>query len=231
MKGIIISNKKPEENINNVYKIFNFINLNTLFWFKKSSYYRKVILKSENINFIDSRIISLLKNINQNRGPTFTKEFLLLKQNNKKKHFFIGNINKEDIIKISKLTKIPQKNISFFKTSFVKGLNFSKKEQSQIIKEIKKFDPDFIWNCIGSPKQEILSNKLYEPYKKNYFNVGAALDFFLEKKKEAPKFISRIGLEWFYRLITDFNNSKIKVLRSFVGLFYLILGKIKLKIK
>ena len=42
-------------------------------------------------------------------------------------------------------------------------------------------------------------------------NVGAALDFLLEKKKQAPNAVKALGIEWLYRLITDFEHSKKKV--------------------
>ena len=54
------------------------------------------------------------------------------------------------------------------------------------------------------------------------------MDFITEKKKEAPKFIREIGMEWFYRLITDFRYSRKKVWRSLIGSFY-ALNIVKLK--
>ena len=47
------------------------------------------------------------------------------------------------------------------------------------------------------------------------------------KKKESKSIIQRFGLEWLFRLITDFKHSKKKVWKSFLGLRYLI-GRVSL---
>ena len=87
---------------------------------------------------------------------------------------------------------------------------------------INKSKANCVWVCVGSPKQNILTNSLFDKTKANFFfNVGAALDFILKKKKEAPKLVREMGVEWLYRLITDFKYSRKKVWRSFVGLIYI----------
>lgn len=204
-------------------QIFNFENMYSLWLFKNEVIFRKEITKESNLIFPDGRILSGILRIKQQRGPTFTREFLTSKYARDKKHFFMGSaILKE----ISNKTKIPEKNIKVYNPPYIKSLEFSKKENLKIISKLKKFKPDFIWVCIGNPKQEILANQLYEEYNARYFNVGAALDFLLGKKREAPRVISNLGLEGLYRLMTDFKYSKKKVWRSFVALFYLnLVGK------
>jgi len=228
---LTISKKKPEEFIkDNNNQIFNFFNLNTIWNLKNNSFYKDLISQKQNINFPDSRVISLILRTKQQRGPTFTKEFLIPQNAKKKIHFFIGLENK-DLRKISTIVKTPSKNLSSYNPPYIKELEFSEKEKKKIIKFLKKFKPNYVWVCVGSPKQEILANKLYKKYKTNYFNVGAATDFLLGKKKEAPLLFRKVGLEWFYRFVTDFKYSKKKVWRSFVGLGYLIFGKVKTEVK
>jgi UDP-N-acetyl-D-mannosaminuronic acid transferase (WecB/TagA/CpsF family) len=52
------------------------------------------------------------------------------------------------------------------------------------------------------------------------------MDFFLNKKKHSPKFFTKLGIEWLYRLITDFRITKKKAWRSFVAIKYL--GRVRL---
>ena len=80
----------------------------------------------------------------------------------------------------------------------------SKKQLSVLLQDISKFDPAFIWLGVGSPQQVKLAvwlkDKLVD---KKIFCVGAAFDFFSDQKKQAPPWIRKSGLEWFFRLVTE----------------------------
>ena len=62
--------------------------------------------------------------------------------------------------------------------------------------------------CLGHPKQELLAKEL-----KSYdwagsrpdwiMCMGATIDFLTGEQKRAPKAFQKIGLEWFYRLVTN----------------------------
>lgn len=225
---VFISKNIPEEIIKLKKPIIlNFFNMNSLYHYFKNRKYREKISNENNINFPDSRIISLKLKIPQQRGPSFTRRFLMHSDIAKnKKHFFIGP-NEEDLKKISKITGIKKKNLKTHNPSYIKSIEFSKSEIKKISAKIKRFKPDFVWVCIGSPKQDILSNKLYRGYKTFYFNVGAAMDFLLGKKKEAPKIFTKTGTEWLYRLITDFNHTKKKVQRSLVAINHLKIVEVR----
>lgn len=220
---INISRKNPREHLNQK-KVLNFINLNTVWHLKNNPNYKNLMSENQNIHFPDGKILSVISKISQKRGPTFTKEFLLSKEAKSKKHFFIGLKNKM-LKDLSKITNISEKNLFSYNPPYINSLEFSEDEKNKITKLLKKTNPHYVWVCVGSPKQEILANQLFKKYPLNYFNVGAALDFLLSKKKEAPKIFRKLGLEWAYRLITDFKYSKKKVWRSFVGLKHLLTGR------
>jgi N-acetylglucosaminyldiphosphoundecaprenol N-acetyl-beta-D-mannosaminyltransferase len=198
--------------------IFNFQNLYSVWLFNKNILFKKQILKSGNINFPDGKILSFFLRTPQIRGPTFTKEKLMNEESKKEKHFFIGNL---DLKKLSVISNIPVSKLESYNPPMIEGNEFPPNEIKKIVSKIKEFKPDNVWVGIGNPKQEILSNQLFEIFPGKYFNVGAGLDFFMCKKKEAPLFFRRLGLEWFYRLVTDFKHSWKKVWRSFIALFYL----------
>lgn len=58
--------------------------------------------------------------------------------------------------------------------------------------------------CLGCPKQE---KWVYENYKKTGAVVticaGATVDFLAGTIKRAPKWVSSVGLEWFYRFLRE----------------------------
>lgn len=64
--------------------------------------------------------------------------------------------------------------------------------------------PHVLWVGIGAPKQEILmarvAGKLEIPVQ---VGVGAAFDFIAGAKREVPKMVSDLGLEWAFRLLTE----------------------------
>jgi len=227
MLKIKVTDRVPETCIlSHKQGIYNFFNLNTVWWLKNSKQYYLLLKNNNNINFTDSKILSVLLRTKQQRGPTFTKKFLSSVNVNDTKHFFIG-LDEQDKILLSKKTKLLENKVFSYNPPYIKELEFSKLERKTMISKLKKIKPSFVWVCVGSPKQEILSNQLYKDYKATYLNVGAALDFILERKKEAPKIFQRLCLEWFYRLITDFKYSKKKVWKSLLGLKFLNILEVK----
>ncbi len=217
MKKLKFTNKNPQEILKDK-AIFNFLNLESLWHYKNNPLYSELISQRHNVNFPDGRMIGLRLRIKQQRGPGFTKKFLTSGKVTDRKHFFIGSAS---IDELSNIIGIVQKNLSVYDPPYIEDIQFSKKERDKIVKMLKKFKPDFVWVCVGGPKQEILANQLFKHYPVCHFNIGAALEILLNKKREAPLVIRKLGIEWLYRLMTSFEHSKKKVWRHFGGLRYL----------
>jgi N-acetylglucosaminyldiphosphoundecaprenol N-acetyl-beta-D-mannosaminyltransferase len=236
-KLILIPKKDYNKTINkktNKTKIFNFFNLHDLYYYHKNQLFKKTITK-ENYNFIDGFVLSVwltltnFQKIKRNSGPDFILDFLNDKKLNKnKKHLFLGYENKDISKIIEKFPILSKQNIKCYNPPYVNGLEFSKKEIKKISSIIKKNKINYVWVGVGCPKQNILSFNLTKYCNPEYFfNIGAALDFGIGKKKRAPKLIRKLGIEWLYRLLTDFNHSKKKVYRHFIALKYLLNTSIK----
>jgi len=219
-KNLTFTKKTPEEILkSNKRGILNFQNLYSIYLFNNEPNYKKAITTPNNFIFPDGKIPSIFLKTKQIRGPTFTKIFFEKKLNNTQKHFFIGP-SKEDLKKL--IEQFPKLgNPQAHNPPYIKKTIFPKNEIEIILNKLKKFKPNYIWICVGNPKQEILANQLYKKYPAFYFSVGQAMDLLLEKKKEAPKIFRKLGLEWLYRLTTDFKYSWKKVWRSFLALRYL----------
>jgi exopolysaccharide biosynthesis WecB/TagA/CpsF family protein len=217
-----LKEKTPDSN----RYIFNFINSHDLFFFAKDIKFRDTFKKNP-INFIDGFVVSLflslknLRRIKRLTGPDFTKKIFENKIIPNSRQLFIG-LENEDLIKIlKKYPYLKKDNLFCYNPPYIQGVEFPEKEITKITKIINSKKIDYIWIGLGCPKQNFLTDKLFNNETKFFFNVGAGLDFLLEKKKRAPKIFSMLGLEWFYRLITDFNHSKNKVLRSLKAIIYL----------
>ena len=74
----------------------------------------------------------------------------------------------------------------------------------EIIAKINAADPDFVFVCLGAPKQEkwMFEHK-DELNLKVMLGLGGSLDVFAGNVKRAPKFFIKLNIEWFYRLITN----------------------------
>lgn len=86
---------------------------------------------------------------------------------------------------------------------------FEKNEElcQKYIKEINASKADVVFLCTGAPKTEKFFMDHEEMFMNScYFSVGATIDFIAGSIKRAPKWMSKIGLEWFFRLFTDFRR-------------------------
>lgn len=84
------------------------------------------------------------------------------------------------------------------------GFENNESEIKNIIKIIKDANPDILAVGLGAPKQE----KFIYKYKDELnvpvsLAIGASIDFEAGNITRAPKFMQKVGLEWFYRLIKE----------------------------
>ncbi len=79
----------------------------------------------------------------------------------------------------------------------------SQKEDKEITEKINALVPDIVFVAYGAPAQEIWIDRNYKKLKsvKLAMGVGGAFDFITGKRKRAPVFMQKIGLEWMYRLL------------------------------
>jgi N-acetylglucosaminyldiphosphoundecaprenol N-acetyl-beta-D-mannosaminyltransferase len=77
-------------------------------------------------------------------------------------------------------------------------------EDRAVVERINAVHPDIIWVGISTPKQERWMaehvDRLNAPA---LIGVGAAFDFHAGLKKQAPRWMQRNGLEWFFRLLME----------------------------
>jgi N-acetylglucosaminyldiphosphoundecaprenol N-acetyl-beta-D-mannosaminyltransferase len=81
---------------------------------------------------------------------------------------------------------------------------FPPEAEAGIIEEINRLSPDFIWVGLGTPKQQEFIRRHKSALRRGVvFAVGFAFDVNAGTKKDAPAWMQRMGLTWFYRMSTE----------------------------
>jgi N-acetylglucosaminyldiphosphoundecaprenol N-acetyl-beta-D-mannosaminyltransferase len=74
----------------------------------------------------------------------------------------------------------------------------------EIVARIRAARPALVFVALGAPKQEIFIDKVRDVLQPAVFlAVGASLDFVAGTVPRAPAWMSRVGLEWSYRLARE----------------------------
>ena len=77
-------------------------------------------------------------------------------------------------------------------------------EDGPVVDDIRASGAEVVFVCLGAPKQEKWMRKNGEATgAKLLLGIGGALDVFSGEVKRAPRAFQKLGLEWFYRLITN----------------------------
>jgi N-acetylglucosaminyldiphosphoundecaprenol N-acetyl-beta-D-mannosaminyltransferase len=113
--------------------------------------------------------------------------------------------NNESLIRQSLESRFPELNIQVIDT----GQWTNSVYDVRRLRELVQYNAlSIVLLCLGHPKQELLAKEL-----KTYdwagsrpdwiMCVGATVDFLTGEQKRAPRFFQKIGLEWFFRLVTN----------------------------
>ncbi len=88
------------------------------------------------------------------------------------------------------------------------GFEKNEEECQEIITKINQSGATVLAVGVGSPKQEIWIAKYKDqlPNIKIIFGIGATIDFEAGNVDRAPKWMSDVGMEWLYRLLSEPNR-------------------------
>ncbi|MBI5414208.1 WecB/TagA/CpsF family glycosyltransferase [Candidatus Peregrinibacteria bacterium] len=97
-------------------------------------------------------------------------------------------------------------------------------KSAAILEHIKNSDARVLFVALGSPKQEMwISEHLSKiPNIRFAMGVGGAFDFIAGKRKRAPFWMQRAGLEWLFRLLRE-PKRIVRIFRATVSFFFLAL--------
>ncbi len=78
------------------------------------------------------------------------------------------------------------------------------KDEDAVVEKINEAGADILFVCLGAPKQEYFMQKHRASLRvRMMLGLGGTLDSFAGTVKRAPKWMIRMNLEWFYRLLKE----------------------------
>lgn len=147
-------------------------------------------------------------------------EIIKLKEKDKK-FYLVGG--KQEVIEntVNKLKlDFPCIDIVNYRNGYIN----SEEEIITLEKDILIKKPDVIFVAIGSPKQELLMQRLKNVYPAVYQGLGGSFDVYTGSVKRAPEWWVKNNLEWAYRLIKQPSRIK-RQLPLFKFIFYTLFNK------
>lgn len=137
--------------------------------------------------------------------------------------YYLIGAEQEVIIKVVDKLKSEYSSINIY--GYKNGFFNEGEEKSDLIKDIKRKKPDFVFVAMGSPKQEYFLHELHERYTVPMVGLGGSFNVYSGKVKRAPQWMINLNIETLYRYF--FNNIKLRRIMSDVKfLFALILNKL-----
>ncbi len=133
-------------------------------------------------------------------GPDLMLEVCAWSETSGCRHFFYGGADGVAELLAQKLkAKFPRLEIAGTFTPPFRALNAD--EEEKLREQIRAARPDIFWVGLSTPKQEkFMAEFLPKLDATLMIGVGAAFDFHSGRVRQAPRWMQRSGLEWFYRL-------------------------------
>ena len=136
-------------------------------------------------------------------GPDLMLEIFRATQSTHFQHFFYGGApGVAEELKAKLEARFPGVTIAGTYCPPFRPLNPD--EEAELATLVRSIQPDIIWVGLSTPKQErFMSEYLPRLETTLMFGVGAAFDFHAGRISQAPRWMQRSGLEWFYRLCRE----------------------------
>ncbi|MGC9944364.1 MAG: WecB/TagA/CpsF family glycosyltransferase [Verrucomicrobiota bacterium] len=136
-------------------------------------------------------------------GPDLMLEVCAWSERSGCRHFFYGGAPGVAELLAEKLkVKFPGLVVAGTFTPPFRALNAL--EEKELQDRIRVLHPDIMWVGLSTPKQEkFMAEYLPKLDVTLMAGVGAAFDFHSGRVRQAPRWMQRGGLEWFYRLCCE----------------------------
>jgi N-acetylglucosaminyldiphosphoundecaprenol N-acetyl-beta-D-mannosaminyltransferase len=164
-------------------------------------------LSGSAVNFPDGKPLSWVTRfsqvpLQQVRGPGFFNAALDEGRSVDAKHFLLGGSDELLLNLRSNLeARYPGVDIVGSYSPPFRTLTMDEYEAQDA--RISASGADIVWVGLGTPKQDHEVERLAERLPVIACAVGAAFDFAAGMKKEAPRWMTAVGVEWLFRLATE----------------------------
>ena len=167
----------------------------------------RAVLTDATANFPDGKPLSLLTRFTrrpllQVRGPKLFGDAMDLGRAYGLKHFLLGNTDETLVLLRNELeSRYPGVHIVGVYSPPFRDL--TKAEGSAQDELIRRSGAHITWVGLGTPKQDFEASRLAAALPGVTVAIGAAFDFVAGTKREAPAWITHIGMEWLFRFATE----------------------------
>lgn len=136
-------------------------------------------------------------------GPDLFASLMETSANTDVKHFLCGG--KENVAeKLKKVCADKFGNTNIAGTYSPPFKKVDEYDYEKIADQINRTEADVVWVGISTPKQEKFAKRLADHTDVHFLiTVGAAFDFHIGELRQAPKWMQKAGLEWFFRIIVE----------------------------
>ena len=136
-------------------------------------------------------------------GPDLMLEVCAWSETSGCRHFFYGGgEGVAEQLRDQLVKRFPKLPVAGCYTPPFRPLNAD--EMKQLQETIRASRPDILWVGLSTPKQEkFMAEFLPQLDVTLMVGVGAAFDFHSGRVKQAPRWMQRTGLEWFFRLCQE----------------------------
>jgi N-acetylglucosaminyldiphosphoundecaprenol N-acetyl-beta-D-mannosaminyltransferase len=142
-------------------------------------------------------------NIKRGYGPDFFQELMSRSATEPITHFLCGG--EEGVaLELKGVCEKKYNNLKVVDTYCPPFREFSDTEMAELGQRINESGAHIVWIGLGAPKQEMFAQRLSRYTKVAFIiTIGAAFDFHTGRIRQAPKWMQRSGLEWFFRLMME----------------------------
>ena len=137
----------------------------------------------------------------QIRGADLMRQVLSQNTSNAR-HYFLGSTNNvlEQLIVFAKRRSPSIELAGYHAPAFTEDFS---SDLPSWIKMIAESEATVVWIGLGTPKQDLVAHELAKSLNVHVVAVGAAFDFLSGNRREAPKALQKVGLEWFFRFLSE----------------------------
>ncbi|WP_104192023.1 WecB/TagA/CpsF family glycosyltransferase [Cryobacterium sp. Y82] len=159
------------------------------------------------INLADGKPLSWLTTfganpLTQTRGPQLFTDVLDVGRVHGVTHFLLGSSEKTLArLHVELYRRYPGVQIVGAYSPPLRPLSYEERSRQDAM--IRSSGAGIVWVALGTPKQDFEAQRISRSTKRITVAIGAAFDFVAGTQREAPAWVRRLGMEWFYRLANE----------------------------
>lgn len=135
-------------------------------------------------------------------GPDLMRRIFVESRERDLRHYFYGNTQENlDALAATLHRDYPWLIIVGMEPSVFRDM--TEREETELAERINATQPDFVWVALGAPRQENFCYRMRGKIHGLMVGVGGAFNVLAGIVPEAPAWMQKMSLEWFYRFLQE----------------------------